>query len=177
MSNLKLRRARACNIPAMTEIQRASMEEIAAADYKPSQIAAFLKQGEAVLSDLVANAHCWVMTDGALIVGCASWCWAGEIRLSALPPRPERTEAEVRSVHVRPGWTRRGVARRLLERIEREARQAGALRLSLLSTRGARDFYRALGFSIIAEKALEIDDISFPGIAMAKALAGARSAA
>ncbi|PQA85652.1 GNAT family N-acetyltransferase [Hyphococcus luteus] len=177
MTDFEIRRAIAADLPALAEIQQRSMRELASMSYETAQIAAFLEHGEAILSEIIEKANCWVAVAGPLVIGCAAWCRPGAISLSALPKRPTLPEAEIRSVHVRPGWTRRGVARRLLDRIEKDAAEASVLRLSLLSTLNGRAFYEALGFSATGEKKLKVDGLFMTGVAMTKQLEKSRSAA
>ncbi|MCB0971286.1 MAG: GNAT family N-acetyltransferase [Acidimicrobiales bacterium] len=62
----------------------------------------------------------------------------------------------IESMHVLQAHRRRGVARRLVERVLSDARAAGCHKVQLLThkrhaTDGAHDFYRSLGFVAEAE--------------------------
>lgn len=173
MSSFQIRRARPEDMSALAEIQRSSMEEIASAAYEEGQISAFLRHGEAVLSEMIEKAHLWVAMHDDRIVGCAGWCRPGAIRLSGLPRNEGRQEAEIRCVHVRPDWIRRGVACQLMSHIGSELSMRKIERVSLLSTLGGVAFYRALGFRALFQEELMIDGVGVPGIAMFKSLLSA----
>lgn len=59
----------------------------------------------------------------------------------------------LRSVAVRPAWRGQGIARALCDEMMRRVREAGVLRLFLLTT-DAEMFFRTIGFDAIAREAL-----------------------
>lgn len=85
---------------------------------------------------------------------CEAWAGPDLIGLVAVYCNaPDRLEAFVTSVSVVPGWTRRGLGRRLLEAAIARVRCLGFHRLALSVHRGAGALrlYEALGFAIAAE--------------------------
>ena len=66
--------------------------------------------------------------------------------------RDQQPSALLRSVVVAPAWQRRGLGRRIVKALEREARAAGISRLVLL-TPSAAAFFAGLGYQPIARAA------------------------
>lgn len=157
--SLRLRRVASHEAPALRALQRLSMTEIAADHYSPEQIAAFLAVAGPGLDDLVEDGRGWVIAHGEDLVACAAW---------RRPPDSETAVA--RSVYVHPAWARRGLAGRLLQRLECDARADGCTMLSLHSMLGATAFYRSRGFRPVEDVILDMDGVPFPGVEMIKTL-------
>ena len=74
----------------------------------------------------------------------------GTVQIDLATPANQPHRAEVRKLQVHPEARRRGVARKLMERIEDEAREAGRTLLTLDTTTGgyAQSLYSSVGYSI-----------------------------
>lgn len=153
-----LRRASASDIRAIQDLQLSSLNGVAAGYYSPEQIEAFASFTNKEVEGLLANARTWVVEDCGLIVACASWL------------SENSSLARIRSVYVRAGWTRRGLANRAVDQVEREAASAGCTRADLLAMRGSELFYAARGYAFGATGAVDVDGMPFPGHWMSKAL-------
>lgn len=100
------------------------------------------------------------------LVAAGGWSWASPI--SASTPAGM---AHVRHVVTLPDYTRRGVARAIMERAMDHAAEEGVRRLECLSTRTAVPFYEALGLTALAEIELSLGlDVRFPTIQMTTTL-------
>lgn len=160
---LRLRRIEPHEGPALQELQRASMTRVAASHYSPRQIAAFLAVAGPGLPGLANDPRCWVIAKGRALAASAAWVRAAE---------PDTAVA--RSVYVHPNWTRRGLAGRLLQRLECDARADGCTALRLQSMLGAVPFYRSRGFRQLEDVVLDMDGVPFPGVEMIKPLGTGR---
>lgn len=159
-----LRRASASDIRAIQDLQLSSLKGVAAAYYTAGQIETFASFTSNEVESLLASAKTWVVEDSGLLVACASW----------LPDQSGL--ARIRSVYVRAGWTRRGLANRVVDRVENEAASAGFTRADLLAMRGSERFYASRGYSFGAAGAVDVDGMPFPGHWMSKALEKASAA-
>lgn len=171
MSELNIRRAVAGDGDALEDLQRDSITGVAAAHYSPAQVDAFLRCTAGTLRAHLERAHVWVaVADADRIVACAGWHPAGAlVDHITTPADPEAIE--VRSVYVREGWTRRGLAARLLDRVEADARAFGARRADLHAMRGSEPFYAARGYVPVGGMSFDMGGVPFPGLKMTKALA------
>src|SRR5579859_7192206 len=65
---------------------------------------------------------------------------------------PSTDAAKVRAMFVHPEWTRKGVARMLLDTCEKAAREAGFKRVEMGATLNGFPFYERMGYREIEEK-------------------------
>ncbi|MFZ5718308.1 MAG: GNAT family N-acetyltransferase [Pseudomonadota bacterium] len=172
MSELELRRAVAGDGDALEELQRDSIVGVAAAHYTHEQVEAFLRFTAGTLRTHIRRAHLWVLSEGGRLVACAGWRPCGAMEDHVRGP-VDPAAIEVRSVYVRPDRTRRGLAARLLERVEREAAASGARRANLHAMRGSEAFYAARGYAPVSAMSFDMGGVPFPGLEMTKPLDGA----
>lgn len=172
MSGLDLRRALAGDGDALGDLQRDSITGLAVSHYTREQVEAFLRHAGGTVRLHVRRARMWVLSDGGRLVACAGWHASGALEDHA-GGASDPTSMEVRSVYVRPGWTRRGLAARLLEQVEREAAAFGARRANLHAMRGSEAFYAARGYAAVGAMTFDMGGVPFPGLAMTKPLARA----
>ncbi|WP_082765676.1 MULTISPECIES: GNAT family N-acetyltransferase [unclassified Phenylobacterium] len=160
MRDLDLRRATCADQPALQALQSNSVVHVAGVHYSGEQVDAFLRDAKAAVRDVLSRARLWVLADGDCLVASAGW---------------QRTRArdvvELRSVYVRNGWTRRGLAGRLLDWVERDAAKVGARHARLHAMRGSEPFYAARGYAPVGEVTFDLGGVPFPGLTMAKPLA------
>ncbi|MEE4209457.1 MAG: GNAT family N-acetyltransferase [Parvularcula sp.] len=162
MFDPRIRTAQAADIPAMLDVQRSAMMELAAASYDPVQISALLRYNARQFERLVRDGRSIVVTSEARIIGCAGWQPSG----SDARGQKLFDGVEVRSVYVHPNFARRGLARLLLLQIERKAREFGASELTLLATFNAVQFYCSQGYIVKGSGELQASSISLPGKSM-----------
>jgi GNAT superfamily N-acetyltransferase len=104
-------------------------------------------------SQLVDDGTYFVVLADGVVAGCGGWSrratlYGGD----ASPGRdaalldPARDAARVRAMYTRPGYTRRGVGRLVLELSEAAARAEGFMRAELIATMAGEPLYRACGY-------------------------------
>lgn len=169
MSELDLRRAIVGDGDALEDLQRDSIFHVAAAYYSREQVEAFLRHTAGTIRTHVQRASLWVLSEGEQLVACAGWHPSGLIE-DHVRAAPDPQAVEVRSVYVRAGWTRRGLAARLLHRVEADARASGARRANLHAMRGSEAFYAAQGYAAVGAMSFDMNGVPFPGLKMTKSL-------
>lgn len=169
MKEIELRKATAADSAALEELQQDSISRIAAAYYTPQQVAAFLRCTAGTIRTHVDGANLWVLSAAGRLVACAGWHPSGAVE-DHVRGAPDPGGIEVRSVYVRSGWTRRGLAARLLDHVEGEAAARGARRASLHAMRGSETFYAARGYAALGAMTFDMGGVPFPGLEMTKAL-------
>jgi N-acetylglutamate synthase and related acetyltransferases len=130
-----------------------SARELSRGYYTDEQIAAALARVYGVDSTLIEDSTYFVTEFDGMLVGCGGWSrrktlFGGDQfndrDLAFL--NPETDAARIRAFFVHPNYARRGIARALLERCEKEARHCGFKSIELMSTLPGVEFYWACGF-------------------------------
>lgn len=159
--NYLLRVATLAERPALQELIELSARGLSMDDYRPEQVEGALRGTFGVDSTLIEDRSYFaaeLQTDEAglaagTLVGCGGWSrrrtlFGGDARegrdAGLLDPAVDA--AKIRAFFVHPRYARRGVARALLERCEREARAAGFMHFELMGTLPGVRFYEALGY-------------------------------
>jgi putative acetyltransferase len=158
MNDLRLRLAAASDAEALSALQRNSMSRIASSYYSPRQLAAFFADPGFSIARVLESAELWLLESGEGPVACAGW-------------RPtEDGAAEIRSVFVHAGWTRMGLASRLLDHVEARAAGQGAHEARLVATLSGERFYDARGYATLRAHIYDLDGVRFRGVEMVKPL-------
>ncbi|MGI9403028.1 MAG: GNAT family N-acetyltransferase, partial [Hyphomicrobium sp.] len=105
--------------------------------YAPAEVEAFSEfvRSPRYADLLLGNSSYTAWIDNEM-VGTAAWS----------PGETRSPTARILAVFVQPLFAGRGVGRRLVERIETEARAAGYCALNVSATLNAADFFEALGY-------------------------------
>jgi putative acetyltransferase len=131
-----IRLAVQADVPAIAEIQEASILSLGAAVYGHDKAQAWLRFGIEQSRGLLRQGEFFVAEAGGLVVGVSGWS-----------PDPERLDtAWIRYVFVRPEVARQGLGRRLVTTAEDAALAAGRPRLLLWASLNALGFYQALRY-------------------------------
>ncbi len=185
-SDVRIRKARAADVPRLREVIEASVRGLQAADYTPAQIEGALASVYGVDSQLIADGTYLVaeMEEAGsakpIIVACGGWSkrktlyggdqFAG--REDSLLD-PARDPAKIRAFFVHPGWARRGIGGLILEACESAAREAGFTRLEMGATLSGVAFYRAKGYAALEPLEVALGNgEALPIIRMAKEFRG-----
>ena len=150
-----------------------SMRRLGATFYEDDTIEAFLALG-AIDDALLSAGTYYVVEAGRTIVATGGWSTrrAGfESRRATAAPTDETEGANVRGVFVHPDFSRCGIARRMMNRIESEIVDAGFRGARLTSTLSGIPFYRSLGWRSGPPAVLNLPgDLIMVGLDMAKHL-------
>jgi putative acetyltransferase len=153
---ITIRPYEATDASSVTRLFRASVRGIASRDYTASQIKAWAPD---VIDEEQFGKRCegkstWV----AEVEGCV----AG---FSDLEP-----DGHVDMLYVHPDYQRRGIARALLEHVERTAREIGLRRLYTEASITARPAFEAMGFRCIVPQSVTVRGESMTNYRMEKRL-------
>ncbi len=85
----------------------------------------------------------WLVLDGDLPVACATLCY---VRYIPTPGHPTGKRAHLMNVYVAESHRRRGIARRMIQLLHREARKRGVTEITLDATDAGRKVYETLGY-------------------------------
>jgi N-acetylglutamate synthase-like GNAT family acetyltransferase len=177
----QIRPALTADIPALTELIRASVRELQAADYTLAQREGALESVYGVDTQLIADGTYFVVEaaeNQGEPVGCGGWSkrrtlYGGDqyaAREDSLLD-PARDAARIRGFFVHPLWARRGIGALILSTCESAAMEAGFTRLEMGATLTGVPFYLAKGYESIENLAVPLPGgESLPIIRMAKAI-------
>jgi GNAT superfamily N-acetyltransferase len=175
-----IRRATLEDRAALERLIAESARGLSLGDYSEAQVEAALASVFGVDTDLIRDGTYYVAEAGGEPIGCGGWSKRrtlfGGDRFAArdsghLDPRAE--PAKIRAFFVRPDWARRGVAGRILETCEREARAQGFRSLELMATLPGVRLYAARGYEAGEQVEYEIaDGVTIEFVPMRKELSG-----
>lgn len=156
MPTITIRSYEPADVASVVGLFRASVRSIAASDYKPSQLRAWAPD---VIDEEKFGRRCeskstWVAEVGDRIVG-----------FTDLEP-----DGHVEMLYIHPDFQRRGVARALLEHVERAARAIGVRRLYTESSITARPAFEAVGFQVIVPQTVTVRGASLTNYRMERRL-------
>lgn len=107
---------------------------------------------------LIEDGTYFVVDVDGVVAGCGGWSrratlYGGDHSAGrdATLLDPATDPARVRAMYTHPGYTRRGIGRRVLEACESAAAAEGFLTLELMSTRSGRPLYEAYGFQPVED--------------------------
>ncbi len=153
---ITLRPYAATDASALTSLYRASVRQIAAADYSLPQILAWAP-------DLV--------DEGRFGQECeAKSTWVAEVVAKIAGFSDLEDDGHVDMLYVHPDFRRIGVARALLQHIEKLARSRGVRRLYTEASITARPVFEAMGFRMISPQTVTIRGASLRNYRMEKPL-------
>lgn len=175
---ISLRLAVMADIPRISDVMRASIEELQAGYLSPDQIIASAK-GMGLDTQLIEDGtyFCAVaQIDGAeQIVGCGGWSFratlyggnhSGGRDLRRLDPKNER--ARIRAMYTHPNFVRRGIGRLILQASEDAAREAGFRALEMAATLAGEPFYLRCGYTVKRRWLDSNSDLAVPLLTMVK---------
>jgi GNAT superfamily N-acetyltransferase len=152
--------------PAIARLIAESARGLSRDDYTERQVKSALETGVfGVDTDLILDGTYFVVESGGRLIGCGGWSrrrtlfggdrFAGR-QAEELDPRIE--PAKIRAFFVHPEWARRGIARRILEHCESDARDHGFRSLELMATLPGLRLYEAFGYVAEERVTYEMDD-------------------
>jgi GNAT superfamily N-acetyltransferase len=162
---LTVRPANPTDIGAVDALLQRSYGPLLRADYPPSTLVLALPRMARAQPQLLASGRYFLAEEEGRLLGAGGW--------SPEPPGGGTVVpglGHVRHVATEAGTARRGVGRAVMGRVMDDARAAGALRLSSLSTLTAVPFYEALGFRPLRPVMLRFGGADFPAVEMERDL-------
>ncbi|MGW5053587.1 GNAT family N-acetyltransferase [Actinokineospora sp. NPDC004072] len=170
----ELRKARPDDVPRIAELMRWSVRELFPHfhdERETASAAVYLTEPDTAL---IEDGTYYVHEVGERIVACGGWSRRGKVYTGSGPrPGDDRlldpaTEpARVRAMFVHGDWTRRGLARAILDACVDAARAAGFRSLVLMATLPGVPLYRAYGFTEVERTDVPLPDgVSLAGVTM-----------
>jgi len=145
-TEITMRTAGRSDRDALRELQALSLRTLAAPFYDSEAIEAFIAMGT-MYDGLLDDGTFFVVNHGTTLIGCGGWSSRiPNYAKFAKGAAPEQEDATVRSIFVHPDWGRRGVARRIMEKVEADIARAGFDQARLLATLSGVPLYRRLGW-------------------------------
>ena len=142
------------DVPALRALIARSIRALGAADYSSEQIDVALESAFGVDTALIRDGTYFVATSGSgELLACGGW--SRRRTLFGSDGRADRDEswldpatepAKIRAFFVDPAHARAGLGRAILERSEREAREAGFSSFALMATLPGVPFYERCGY-------------------------------
>ncbi|MEY2493072.1 MAG: hypothetical protein QOH24_2023 [Verrucomicrobiota bacterium] len=174
---LQIRSATENDRDAIEQLIYFSARELSRGYYSDEQIAAALARVYGVDSTLIEDGTYFVAEADGMLVGCGGWSrrrtlFGGDQfdgRNSELLD-PAADAARIRAFFVHPNYARRGIARAMLQRCDREARERGFQSFELMSTLPGVEFYLACGFHADEPIVYDAAGVSLQFVPMKKSL-------
>lgn len=154
-----IRPAEPGDLPALGEVFRQSVRELAARDYDATQLDAWSRRADE--GDFLAR-----LGDGTTIVAEHH---GDPVAFAQLHPADH-----VRMLYVRPDWTGLGIATLLCQYLEDEARIAGSTTLTTAASHTARRFFESMGYRAETEESVRLGKVKLGRTLMRKSLGGRR---
>jgi len=164
------------DLPQLLPLIDAAIEELQRGFLDPAQIAA----SHAIMgldTQLIDDGTYFVVEADGQLAGCGGWSrratlYGGDHSGGRDPALldPAREPAKVRAMYTRPGFTRRGVGRLILDRCEAAAAAEGFTTLELMGTLAGRPLYEAAGFTVVEHVTETSGGTSVPLVRMRKHL-------
>jgi GNAT superfamily N-acetyltransferase len=155
---MNISKATLADVSSIEALIAVSARSLGLSDYTPAQIEAALLGAWGVDTEIIRDGTYFVGLEqdvnevGQLVV-CGGWSrratsFGGDsyARRESRLLDPGREAARIRAFFVHPGWARRGLASRLLEICEGEAKAAGFAAVELVSTLPGEPFYARHGY-------------------------------
>jgi putative acetyltransferase len=139
---MKIRKYEESDAEEKAEVLRKSVKEIASEDYSKQEIEVW-SDVEVEEDPLPEEKVRYVAIEDEKIVGFGEY---------------NREENEVTGLYVHPDYTGNGIGEKLLEKVEKNAKEHGLDILTCLSTVTAKDFYQKHGYKIVEETTHQMED-------------------
>ncbi len=177
---LSIRIATEADIPVITKLMRAAIEELQKGFLTPAEIEAS-KDIMGLDTQIIADRTYFVVEDGAEIVGCGGWSrrktlFGGDHSAGrdAGVLDPAKDAAKIRAMYTHPDHVRRGVGRLVLDACEAAAAKEGFRRAEMGATLAGVPLYEACGYrKVEAIRSSTRAGVDVPLFKMEKALAPA----
>jgi GNAT superfamily N-acetyltransferase len=178
--SLRLRLARAADVPVLDALIAASVRALSRGYYSPRQIESALRFVFGVDTQLLADGTYYLIEASGEPVACGGWSrratlYGGDQHKTDTDDPlldPATAPARIRAFFVHPAWARRGLGRRLLHACSEAAARDGFSALELMATLPGEPLYAALGFAAVEPIEVVLPDgVPLPLVRMRRAAA------
>jgi N-acetylglutamate synthase-like GNAT family acetyltransferase len=161
--NFIFRKASLEDIEVLEILIQLSAKSINSSYYSDDEIKAALGTAWCVDKQLILDQTYWVVENtNGVIVGCGGWSKRNllfgkndAINTAENELIPGVDSARIRAFFVHPGYARKGIGKKLLEKCEAEAEANGFKSLELVATLSGEKLYASQGY--IAKRFYEVD--------------------
>ncbi|HQU09790.1 MAG TPA: GNAT family N-acetyltransferase [Opitutales bacterium] len=153
-----IRPATLAEVPALNTLIQSSARGLSTQDYSPEAIEGLIQHVFGVDTELITDGSYYVIeqTDvTAPIIACGGWSrrrtlFGGDNfqQREGGYLDPAKDSAKIRAFFVHPSYARQGLARRLLEYCEQQAKAFGFKKMELMSTLPGIKFYGSNGYNL-----------------------------
>ncbi len=172
--NLKI--AEISDIPQIQQLMSRAISELQRDFLTPEQIEAS-RGGMGLDSQLIADGTYFCVWIDEALAGCGGWSFRATLYggnhsadRNAARLDPALDDARIRAMYTHPDFTRRGVARLILEHSEKAAKSAGFSALEMAATLAGEPFYLRYGYKVIRRWEDRTGPVGFPLITMRKSI-------
>lgn len=165
MSEPLLRVATPADAEAVQALMRASVRDLFPGFHSPEETASAVEHIAHLDPLLLADGTYFVLEAGGRMVACGGWSRRAKLYAGSAPGQddtrlldPATEPARVRAMFVDAAWTRRGLARRILDADRKAAADEGFRELILMATMPGVPLYRAYGFTEVDRSGIEMPD-------------------
>jgi GNAT superfamily N-acetyltransferase len=165
---VSIRLAQDADVAALEVLIPLAVRGLSGPFYSSKQIESAVAHVFGVDRQLIADGTYFVAeTSSGNVVACGGWSrrktMFGGDQTGFKEPNdtqlnPARDAARLRAFFVHPEFSRRGIGRRIVERCEREARDAGFTSMELVATLPGEPLYAALGFRVVERSAVALPE-------------------
>ncbi|WP_210528035.1 GNAT family N-acetyltransferase [Rubellimicrobium arenae] len=159
-----IRRATLADIGAVDALLGRSYGPLLRSHYPPSTLVLALPRMARAQPGLLASGRYYLAEEEGVLLGAGGW--SQDAPGGGVTPGM----GHVRHVATDARAVRRGIGRAILDRVAMDARSAGLVRLSCLSTLTAVPFYAALGFQEVGPRTLQFGGVPFAVVEMERRL-------
>ncbi len=164
--------------PALEALLERSVRDLSQGYYSPDQIDSSLRAIFGIDGTLIADGTYFAVMVGDRHAGCGGWSrrrtlFGGDQAAGRSPALldPAVDAAKIRAFFVDPSFTRRGIARLMMQAAEQAALAEGFRSLELMATLPGVPLYKAMGFTATGSHAEKLPDGNIiPFVPMRKAI-------
>lgn len=176
-SELTTRWASAQDLPRIRDLMQSAINTLQTSWLSPEQVAAS-HHLMGLDTQLIADGTYLLAEIDGQLAGCGGWSYratlyGGDHSAALRDPAtldPARDPARIRAMYTHPDFTRRGIARLVLQRCEEAAAAKGFTQAELMATLSGEPLYRACGYVALEDVEAETAGLTIPFRRMRKAL-------
>ena len=153
------------DVPALKKLIPQSARQLSKGYYTPQQIESAIQYIFGVDRQLISDRTYYVAEAAGQMVGCGGWSkrktmFGGDQMKEEQDPMldPKADAGRIRAFFTHPGWTRKGIGRRIIQACEEAAKAEGFTRLELVATLPGEPLYAAMGYAVTERMDIPMSD-------------------